>query len=112
MKFTKGSVLNMTPARGTVTFGAHRESRWTEPLIGFAVVVKWVRVDGDDEVDDCIGAGDVKTSLTPVVVTRDGDGPFTLDDYLEDQTRIFETEVRLLSVDVDGCEAAPLFELS
>ncbi len=44
---TVGTVLSMTPASGRVRFTAADSEEWTLPLIGWAVVVSWVRNSQD-----------------------------------------------------------------
>lgn len=71
---TEGAILNMTPAAGTVEFGAKGES-WSMPLIGWAVVVTYLEDEGE-------GAGlEYETSVHPVILTE-GRYPVTLPDYL------------------------------
>lgn len=61
---TEGTILNLTPAAGTVEFTTKGES-WTLPLIGWAVVVTYL---GDEEE----GAGlEYETSVHPVILAED-----------------------------------------
>ena len=48
-----GSVLQIMPATGTITFTSDGET-WTSPLIGYAVVVRWVADDNSEYETDVV----------------------------------------------------------
>jgi len=78
---TVGTVLSMTPAAGRVRFTTDAEE-WTLPLIGWAVVVRWV--SDPDEGDD---TDEYETELDAAVLD-DETGPMSLTWYLADRNRV------------------------
>ena len=74
---TVGTVLSMTPAAGRVRFTTDAEE-WTLPLIGWAVVVRWV--SDPDEGDD---TDEYETDLDAVVL-EGARYPMSLSEYMRD----------------------------
>ena len=78
---TVGTVLSMTPASGRVRFTAADSEEWTLPLIGWAVVVRWVGNPGAYESEE------YETDLDAAVLD-DETGPMSLTWYLADRNRV------------------------
>lgn len=65
---TVGTVLSLIPASGQVLFTSDGE-RWTEPLIGYAVVVTWTKAS--DPSGSATWAEEYESGVEPVVL-QDG----------------------------------------
>lgn len=89
--FIENSILNMTPAAGTVTF-TQRETQetWTLPLIGWAVVITYSEVDKDLGFPEL----EQETSIEPVILAEDA-YPMAMGHYSMDRDGGFDYRIEL-----------------
>ena len=96
MNLTRGSILNMTADRGTVSFKDEDGEIFKLPLIGWATVINWSSSDPDCHVADD-EQHTHETGIEPVILIPEEGAPITVRDYLRDP--LFKARLHRIELD-------------